>query len=144
MTTRNAVSRDLGPYGFNGVTATLTPAVGAFTVIRRSIAATGAHGVVIDNTIYAAGSLPYRFRVAKVWGFVATADAVTPAVGIWMGALGTVLRLGEISAAATGYRASTLTVTTPQEAVPGAANGLFVYLDRSVAMEVLILAQRTA
>ena len=148
MTTRGASIRDIGYNAFQGVrsdqpAATTAVSVGAYTIIRQSFPA-ALTGNPDDVTVYAAGALPFRMRIANIWGYVATAvGAVTVNVRSAAGGAGT--DVGTVAFGATGYIAMTPVVAnTTIELTPGATIGLFLRRSNdTVAGEVLMLVQRT-
>ena len=126
-----------------GVTSAIAPtaAVGENFEVRKSFVA-GTPGTPDDVTIFAVGTLPFKFRVENMEAIIATAiGATTLQARTRAGGAGTLLQ--EVASALTGHQDPTATVTASAVATPGAAEGLFLRRsDRGVAGEVVITCRR--
>jgi len=147
MSTRGSLKRDVGVYNLQGIndavpSAAAALSIGGTVLLRRQCTATGAAGLVVDYTCYAAGRLPFQFRVVKAWSIISVNAPGTVARFFTQAAAGGT-QLTELSMNAAGYVDANNTLTASAEAVPGATEGLFLNVDRSVTSEFYLIIQRT-
>jgi len=116
--------------------------VGAGLVLLSKAFAAGGGGSPADITLYAANTLPFKFRVVDSWVFISTA------VGASTGdlrdeAAGAGQSVSTVVTAATGRVSMDPTTDVSKVVTPGAAKGLFLRLsDDGVGGEVFVLARR--
>lgn len=112
--------------------------VSPVTLLRCPFTA-GAGGAADDVTIYAVNTLPFKFRVVDVWGYIATAAGAT--VAVRTAAVGAGTLLGTVASNATGRFDGTGTATAV--ATPGASAGLFLRrADSGAAGEIFLLIRK--
>lgn len=125
-------ARDLAP-----VAAAV--ATGGLAIVRSSFAA-GAGGSADDVVVYAANTLPFKFRVVDCWAKVVT-NVGGSTLQARTRALGAGTLLGTMSSATAGHQVQTDVVATAV-ATPGTLEGLFILRsDSGVAGEVFLLVR---
>ena len=138
MATRGSLGRDVGVYNFGGVNGALDLEVGTCTVLRsRVVVADGT-----DVTIFASGSLPFKFQILNYWALVTTTNASVAQFRTETGGGGA--NVAEISMATAGYAGPTTTVPSVATLTPATGVGLFVRKVAAAEADLYLLIQRTS
>lgn len=108
-------------------------------VLRIPLASTGTSGTIIDTTVFAAGSLPFKIRVLDATAYVTTNTVASNwVIGDQAAGAGNTLATLSANAVATVRNGAVSAVS----AAPAATIGLFVRRDRATVGELIVWCRR--